>query len=158
MKNTTTIASPIPYGIIDLPSEFAIESDDSCLFSFVATALGVRWNSTGTTVAGFTIAPGATASQLSLPYSLAVDSSNALYIADRFNHRIQKWTAAASNGTTVAGQANATLGSALNYLNQPCDVLLDSSGNLYVADTWNHRILLFTIGATFGTIVAGNGE
>jgi hypothetical protein len=109
-------------------------------------------------VAGFTLGGGVSASQLNLPYSLAVDSSNAIYIADRFNNRVQKWAVGASVGTTVAGQANTTVGSALNYLNAPCDVLLDSSGNLYVADTWNHRVLFFPIGATFGTIVAGNGR
>ena len=109
-------------------------------------------------MAGFTLGGGTGATQLSLPYSLAVDSSNAVYIADRFNHRIQKWVVGASTGTTVAGQANATSGTALNYLTNPCDVLLDSSGNLYVADTWNYRVLFFTVGATFGTIVAGNGR
>lgn len=88
---------------------------------------------------------------------MALDSSNAIYVADRFNNRIQKWIIGGSSGTTVAGQANGTSGSALNYLNGPCDVLVDSSGSLYVADTENHRILFFTVGATFGIIKAGNG-
>jgi hypothetical protein len=128
------------------------------LFFFAATTLPVLWNATATTVAGFTLGGGTSASQLHLPYSLAVDSSFAVYIADRFNHRIQKWTVGAGSATTVAGQANCVSGTALNYLTNPCDVLVDSNFNLYVADTWNNRVLFFTVGATFGTIVAGNGR
>ena len=97
------------------------------------------------------------ASQFSLPYSLALDSSNAIYVADRYNNRIQKWIIGGSSGTTVAGQANGASGSALNYLNGPCDVLVDSIGTLYVSDTENHRVLSYASGTTVGTILAGTG-
>ncbi|CAF0762279.1 unnamed protein product [Didymodactylos carnosus] len=135
-----------------------------------------RWNSTGTTVAGMTGSAGASATQLSFPYGLTLDSSNALYIADRDNHRVQKWLTGASTGITVAGQSNGTSGLTLNYLSYPSDVEVDSSSAgalnnqldtpygivhdwssaiLYITDQNNHRVMSYSSGASSGTLVAG---
>ena len=64
----------------------------------------------------------------------------------------------APNGTTVAGSPSGISGSSLNYMNTPLDVEIYASGNVYVADSQNHRIVLWTVGATSGTIVAGTGR
>jgi hypothetical protein len=85
----------------------------------------------GTTVAG-TGGAGAAADRLSSPYHLIIDSSDALYIADFSNHRVQKFTAASSTGTTVVSQPSGAAGNSLNDLTQPTCLLLDSNKNLYV--------------------------
>ena len=87
-----------------------------------------------------------------------MDLSNTLYIADRWNNRIQKWVSGAFSGVTVAGQSNAASGIGLNFLNGPCEVILDSSNNLYIADTENHRVVYWAVNATTGTLVAGTGD
>ena len=46
----------------------------------------------------------------------------------------------------------------MNLLSIPLDVEVDSSGNIYVADSDNHRVVLWTVGATSGTVVAGTGR
>ncbi|WP_374755030.1 hypothetical protein, partial [Arsenicibacter rosenii] len=59
----------------------------------------------GTTIAGGS-GPGTSgsgASQLTTPYGVFVDPAGAVYISDNGNHRIQKWAAGATSGTTVAG-------------------------------------------------------
>jgi DNA-binding beta-propeller fold protein YncE len=109
------------------------------------------------TIAGVTSSWGSTAVQLFHPYGLVLDSSSAVYIADRDNSRIQKWPMGSSNGTTVAGQSGSS-GAAAAYLNSPADVAIDSSSNVYVADTSNHRVQYWTTGASFGTTVAGTGR
>ena len=60
-------------------------------------------------------------------------------------------------GVTVAGSASGRLSSTLNGLEAPTDLLIDSEGNLFIADTGNDRIVCWLKNATQGYIVAGIG-
>jgi uncharacterized protein (TIGR03437 family) len=98
--------------------------------------------------------------QLSLPRGVATDAGGNLYIAEAGNSRIRK---VASNGTisTVAGTGGVGFGGdggqALNaWLNHPWGVAVDASGNLYIADTTNHRIRKVIPDGNIATI-AGTG-
>ena len=113
---------------------------------------------TATTAAGITGSAGTGVNQLTNPFGVTLDTSNTLYIADRGNNRIQKWLANASTGTTVAGQSNGVSGPGLNCLNNPANVNIDSSGNVYVTEVFNYRVLFWPSGASSGTLVAGNGK
>jgi sugar lactone lactonase YvrE len=103
----------------------------------------------------------ATAAQLNNgPTGLAVDSSGNLYIADLSNNRIRKVTPAgkistvAGNGKQAySGDGGLATASALYY---PTDVAVDSSGNLYIVDSQNHRIRMVTAAGIIST-VAGSG-
>ncbi|CAF4921243.1 unnamed protein product [Rotaria sp. Silwood1] len=117
-----------------------------------------QWNSVGITVAGTVGIPGTMANQLYGPMGLALDSSNTLYVADWYNNRVQAWLLGASTGMTVAGDASGTPGSDSNYLNTPADVAVDSNGNIYVADTYNHRVQFWARDASTGTTIAGTGS
>lgn len=122
-----------------------------------ATQLSLHWNTEGITIAGITGISGNGANELSYPYDLALDSSKSVYIAERGNNRVQEWLLGASSGLTVAGQANGASGSSLNYFNRAGGVVVDSSGNLYVTDPFNHRVQYWPSGSSSGTIVAGTG-
>ena len=128
--------------------------------SFYLSALNpvLRWNSAGSTIAGITSSPGSNTNQFNLPIDVALGLSNSLYITDYYNHRLQKWIIGASSGTTIAGQANASLGSTSAYLNHPTGIYVDSNDNIYVADSFNARVQLWSNGAFTGTLVAGNGK
>jgi hypothetical protein len=73
-----------------------------------------------------------------------------MYIGDTNNHRVQKYFEGASIGTTVAGQSGSA-GGFSNYLNSPRGVVVDSSTNIYVADTSNSRVQFWASSATSGT-------
>jgi len=99
----------------------------------------------GNGVSGYSGDSGPAASaQLKAAQSVALDSAGNLYIADDNNHRIRKVdrngiiTTVAGNGTggylSDGGPATAT------ELQYPADVALDTSGNMYIADTNNNRI------------------
>ncbi|CAF4468004.1 unnamed protein product [Rotaria sp. Silwood2] len=113
----------------------------------LATIVSYVWNSTGTAVV---------TNPSSQPNALAVDSSNALYVVESAQNRVQKYVFGASNNsTTVVGQMNGASGSTSDFLNGPSDVAVDSSGNVYVLDKLNNRVQLWNSGASNGTTVAG---
>ncbi len=104
----------------------------------------------------------ATAAQLNRPRGVAADGSGNLYIADTDNNRIRKVDASTGNISTVAGvgifgfsgDGAAATAARLRGL---YGVAVDGSGNLYIADTDNHRIR--KVDASTGNIstVAGSG-
>ncbi len=102
----------------------------------------------------------ATAAQLNVPYGVAPDGAGNLYIADTDNHRIRKIDAA-GNIATVAGTGQQGYGgdsgaATAAQLNSPYGVAPDESGNLYIADTGNHRIRKVDAAGNI-TTVAGDG-
>lgn len=98
---------------------------------------------------------GTSTSQLYFPTDVYFDSSsNSLFIANQFAHTIVRWVIGASGWSLVAGSPGA-YGSTSILLNYPQGLILDSAGNLYVADTNNHRVQLFLSGSNVGITIAG---
>jgi sugar lactone lactonase YvrE len=119
----------------------------------------------GTGTAGSTGDGGApTSAQLNFPTGVAVDGAGNVYIADFYNCVIREVAVADGNIHTVAGNKVAGYsgdgGLAVSAkLNYPYGVAVDSSGNLYVADTTNNVIRKVVNPGPIGIIstVAGNG-
>jgi uncharacterized repeat protein (TIGR01451 family) len=115
----------------------------------------------GTGTFGFSGDGGAaTSAQISEPWGIAVDPFGNLLIADSSNNRIRKVTpggiistVAGSDGTGFRGDGGPAISAALNF---PTSVAVDGAGNLYIADTRNHRIRGVTANGIISTI-AGIG-
>ncbi len=100
--------------------------------------------------ADFTSGAGATTnSGLRGPESIAFDASGDLWVSDTYNNRVLEFEPPFANGMTanwVIGQADfvssgtATTASGLDF---PTGLALDSSGNLWIGDTDNSRVLQF---------------
>ena len=111
--------------------------------------------SSGTVVAGGNGA-GTGSTQLNGPFGIYLDlTSNSLIIANREANNIVKWVLGDSTWTLLVGDSSGSSGSSSALLNGPNGVTLDPLGNIYVADTSNHRIQFFRKGQTNGTTVAG---
>ncbi len=104
---------------------------------------------------GGTVLLPPTANSLRDPYSAAVDKDGNLWVADEGNSRVLRY-----NGATLAtgGAADLVLGqadfnsylnnrggsTAANTMQYPAGVVVDESGNVWVSDSGNNRILKFT--------------
>jgi DNA-binding beta-propeller fold protein YncE len=81
--------------------------------------------------------------QFRLPDGLAVDTGGSVWVADRDNNRIQKFTYQ-GKVQSFPPFKRTHLTSARGHFNLPYGVAVNGIGELYVADTHNHRIQWFT--------------
>src|SRR5262245_23619708 len=116
----------------------------------------------------------ATQAQLYNPRAIGFDKNGDAYIADALNERIRKIDANGvistfagsgpvdangqlQNGSTPTG-TNGDGGPATSAVfNQPHGVAADSKGNVYIADSSNHRLRKVDTAGTISTI-AGTGD
>ncbi|MFT6293286.1 MAG: sugar lactone lactonase YvrE, partial [Ilumatobacter sp.] len=96
---------------------------------------------------GAAVIPGAvydngTSASFNYPPGVAVDGSGNVYVAEQNNDLIRKISpngdVTTLAGTGITGAVNGTGTSASFYY--PYGVAVDGSGNVYVADTYNHLI------------------
>ncbi len=124
----------------------------------------------------------ATAAQLNLPESIALDSKGNIYIADMTDNRIrvvntQTTTITIAGVSIKAGYIATVAGNSLPcgnvqgtkptcgdggpatsaYLTMPYGVAVDGSGNIYIADTHDQEIRLVAAGGNIITTFAGTG-
>ena len=106
---------------------------------------------------GAPVAGSATTSPLDGPSGVAVDSSGNIYVADTGNNRVEKVTPSGTlsviAGTTSAGVSVPGVATR-SPLDAPQGVAVDSSGNVYIADTGNNCIEKVTPSGTL-SVVAG---
>ena len=108
----------------------------------------------------------ATAAKLNNPTGVAVDAAGNLYIADQGNSLVRKITADTGIISIVAGGGTASGADGLGdgglatnaLLSGPADVAVDSNGNLYIADSFHHRIRAVNAATGVITVVAGGGN
>ncbi len=103
----------------------------------------------------------ASAAQLGQPSNLAFDAQGNLYIADTLNDRIRRvapdgrlTTVAGGAGNGFAGDGGAATSARLNC---PTGIAVDAQGNLYIADSENHRIRRVAAADGIITTIAGSG-
>lgn len=93
---------------------------------------------------------GTTANRLNLPSAIAFDEKGNLWATDSLNNRVLEFSYPFStdqSATLVIGQENFTtnfLGVTEDSMNTPYGIIFDKSGNLWVTDGNNARVLEYT--------------
>jgi hypothetical protein len=89
-------------------------------------------------IAAGTGTAGNASNTLDYPQGIFVNINFDLYVADRWNNRIQRFHSGQLNGTTVAGNGSTNVTITLNY---PSGIVLDADNYLFIVDEYNHRIV-----------------
>ena len=97
-----------------------------------------------------------------VPYGVAVDSYGNIYFSNNTINCIYKKDSTSGQFSLIAGTGDQAFGgddgpAKEAKLDNPYDVAVDSDGNLYIADTNNHRIRKVDSNGIITTI-AGTGE
>jgi hypothetical protein len=132
------------------------EGAADCLTSVYLAGTAAQVAGTGAAGLGTSAAP-----QFNNPHQLAVDALGNLFVADTGNHRVVKvdplgvMTVVAGTGTAGSSGDNGPATSAT--LRSPEGVAVDTAGNVYIADTGNHKIRVVEASTGSIKLLAGTG-
>ncbi len=172
-----------PTGVtLDTTGNVYIADSDNNRIRKVTVSTGIITTIAGTGSSAYSGDNGqATSATVKIPQGVALDTSGKLlqtvriliyllvsylgnvYIADTFNHVIRKVTVSTGIITTLAGTGSGGYSSdnvpaTSANLYDPTGLVVDSAGNVYIADYDNHRIRKVTVSTGIITTVAGTGS
>ncbi|HEX4232631.1 MAG TPA: SMP-30/gluconolactonase/LRE family protein [Bryobacteraceae bacterium] len=150
-------------GELNFPSGIAVTSSGTLYIADSGNSRVRQVTSSGTisTVAGNGAYAGSGNAALVNPAGVALDSAGNLYIADEGTNTIRKLSPAGTistiGGTAVYGYSGDGAAATAAKFAYPAGIAVDTSGNVYVVDSYNSRVRKI---ATNGlvTTVAGNGR
>jgi trimeric autotransporter adhesin len=164
-RQATSAKLKFPAGVaVDVSGNIYIADTSNYCIRLRNEGTGIISTVAGTGTSGYSGDGGqATLARLSNPQGIAVDVLGNIYVADQFNNRIRIITK--SNGviTTVAGTGGAGAfngdgGKATSaVIDNPGDVAVDASGNIYIIERERHRVRMVTQSTGLITTVAGDG-
>jgi sugar lactone lactonase YvrE len=115
-------------------------TDQTATSVFVYPALG---NSTGTLNEAPTASISGDSTELSTPAGIAVDSSGKIYVADSGAASVFVYPALGSSTGTLNEAPTASISGGSTELSSPAGIAVDSSGNIYVADSGAKSVFVY---------------
>jgi GT2 family glycosyltransferase len=142
---------------------FLADADDGVIRRFDTRPFDRPFHAAETHVFLSDIEPGDADLAFASPADVAVAPNGDLYVADAENHRICRIERVSGRIITVAGYGLGGFDSddvqaTQTALNRPQAVAVAGNGDLYIADTLNHRVRVITQATGVIRTVAGNGQ
>lgn len=163
--SATSAQLSYPNGIaVDASGNLYIADNSNKRVRKVDHTTGIISTVAGNGDAGYTMdGDPATSTGLDYPNDVAVDGSGNLYIVESNSSAIRKVDAVTGNISTVAGYNGAAYGgdggpATAASLKFPMGIIVDDSGNLFIADTYNHVIRRVDAAGNISTIAGTGGS
>jgi sugar lactone lactonase YvrE len=157
VNGDTSIASfNKPFGICIDPEGnlYLADAYNNCIRKIGIDGMVTTYAGTGT--AGYLDGPAAEA-KFSQPINICLDGSGNMYVSDFLNQRIRKISSdmmvTTIAGTGVAGLLDGPADQA--KFNYPRGICLDDTGNIYIGDSWNHRVRKISLEGMVSTWAGG---
>ena len=148
-------------GQFNLPRNLAVAQDGSLYIADTGnhrvihmTTDGDELHSWGNFADSSQLEGGAPPGTFYEPWGIAVGPAGSVYVADTWNHRIQKFSSTGQFLDQWGYFGQAETGDAFWG---PRDIAVDESGRIYVADTGNKRIVIFDLDGNYLTEFGGAG-
>jgi sugar lactone lactonase YvrE len=130
-------AAPRSVAVAPDGSVYVADSRNNRIQEFDAGGRLIRtWGTFGATANGQAAPPGT----FNEPWGIAVGPDGSVYVADTWNHRVQKFDA---HGEFMAAWGHEGQGDALDALWGPRGVAVDRTGRVFVSDTGNKRVVAY---------------
>ena len=156
---------------LQVPTDVAVDSSGDVYIADTYNHRVRLWSSSadvmttiaGNGVGGFGGDGGVgTSAALNYPFGVTVDTLGNGIIGDTYNHRVRLWTKGTGVLTTIVGSATSGfngdgLAGTSTRLYYPTGVAVHTNGNVYIADTGNNRVRLWTKTSRLITTIAGTG-
>lgn len=162
-------------GTFESPDGVTLDASGNVYVTDSYLNLVEKFSSAGTFLSQF--GSGGTGNgQLNGPDGLRVDASGNIWVADYNNNRVQKFSSSGTWLASLGGTSSAcssclctgpstcpnSSGSGNGQFNDPADVAIDASGNIWVVDQGNNRVQKFSNSGSylgqFGSTGGGNGQ
>ncbi|MBP7690743.1 MAG: TIGR03663 family protein [Anaerolineales bacterium] len=132
-------------------SVYVADSRNNRIEKYDAAGQFVRaWGRLGQVDAG----TGSEGGTFNEPWGLTVGPDGAVYVADLWNHRIQKFDA---DGRFIRMWGRFDQDGAFDSFYGPRAIVADAQGHLYVADTGNDRVVVFDSNGTGLSTIGSSG-
>jgi DNA-binding beta-propeller fold protein YncE len=157
VNGDTSVASfNRPFGIcIDQEGNlYLADAYNHCIRKISSDGMVSTYAGSGT--AGYLDGPASEA-KFNQPINICLDEEGNMYVSDFLNQRIRK-VSQDMMVTTIAGSGIAGLQDGLAAeakFNYPRGICLDDTGNIYIGDSWNHRVRKISLDGMVSTWAGG---
>lgn len=157
VNGDTSVASfNKPFGICLDPegNVYLADAYNNCIRKIGTDGMVSTYAGTGT--GGYLDGPASEA-KFNQPINICLDNAGNMYVSDFLNQRIRKISSdmvvTTIAGTGVAGLLDGPAGQA--KFNYPRGICLDDTGNIYIGDSWNHRVRKISLNGIVTTWAGG---